>query len=43
MDDPGREAERRPLWQRRAWLAASWIASVAGLGAGAWVLRLWIA
>ncbi|MXO67401.1 DUF2474 family protein [Altererythrobacter marinus] len=42
MDEPGREAERRPLWQRLAWLAAIWIASVAVLGAVAWVLRLWI-
>ena len=43
MEGPGRSAERQPLWQRLAWLAAIWLASVTVLGAVAWVLRLWIA
>ena len=36
-------ADRTPLWQRLAWLAAIWAGSVAVLGAVAYVLRLWIA
>ncbi|TMM46674.1 DUF2474 family protein [Qipengyuania marisflavi] len=31
-----------PLWQRLAWLAAIWAASVAALGVVAYALRLWI-
>jgi len=37
------EADRKPLWQRLAWMAAIWGASVAVLGAVAWLLRLWVA
>jgi len=31
-----------PLWQRLAWMAAIWLASVTALGAVAWLIRLWI-
>lgn len=41
--DGAEEAERRPLWQRLGWMVAIWVASVALLGAVAWVLRLWLA
>lgn len=35
MDAP----QRKPLWQRLAWLLAIWTASVLVLGAVAWLLR----
>lgn len=31
-----------PLWQRLAWLAAIWTASVAALGLVAFVIRAWL-
>jgi hypothetical protein len=40
--DGGEDAESKPLWQRLGWMAAIWLASVAALGAVAYVLRLWL-
>lgn len=37
------DAELLPVWQRLAWMAAIWFASVATLGLVSWLLRLWIA
>jgi len=33
----------RPLWQRLAWLAVIWCASVAVIGTVAYIIRLWLA
>ena len=34
--------DEAPLWQRLAWLAAIWFASVAALGSVAFVIRAWL-
>jgi Protein of unknown function (DUF2474) len=34
--------EQRPLWSRLGWLVLIWAASVAVLGAVAFVIRAWL-
>ncbi|TBU76744.1 DUF2474 domain-containing protein [Pseudomonas daroniae] len=37
-----RTTEKKPLWQRIAWLAGIWTASVLSLGALSYLLRLFM-
>jgi hypothetical protein len=34
--------EQRPLWSRLAWMVVIWAASVAFLGATAFLIRTWL-
>lgn len=40
--ESGQPPPEGPLWQRLAWLAVIWAASVSVLGAMAFVIRMWI-
>ena len=40
--DAGDPGPARPFWQRLAWMAAIWLASVLALGAVAALLRYWL-
>ncbi|MEE4289479.1 MAG: DUF2474 family protein [Erythrobacter sp.] len=39
--EPG-DGKERPLWQRLAWMAGIWLASVTVLGVVALVIRFWL-
>lgn len=38
----GPERAPDPLWQKLAWMAAIWLASVLALGVVAGVIRMWL-
>ncbi|ANC50529.1 hypothetical protein CP97_14843 [Aurantiacibacter atlanticus] len=40
---PSHDMDQPPLWKRLAWMAGIWAASVAVLGAVAFVIRSWLA
>jgi hypothetical protein len=40
---PPEQPSEGPFWQRLLWMVGIWAASVAVLGAVAYVIRLWIA
>lgn len=40
--DGGQDPPEGPFWQRLGWLVAIWAASVAVLGAVAYLIRMWL-
>lgn len=42
MDMPEQKGSPNPLWRRLLWFAALWLASVAAIGAVAYLIRIWL-